>query len=73
VTDILIRNVPDSVIAEIDAEAVGLGISRAEYVRRQLLREALRIKQPVAWDDLVASSHRLSDLLDDQLMERAWR
>jgi hypothetical protein len=73
VTDILIRNVPDSVVAEIDAQANALGISRAELVRRQLLREALRIQQPVTWDDLRRSAAKLSDLLDDDLMERAWR
>ena len=72
-TDILIRDVPESVIAEIDAQASALGISRAEFVRRQLLREALRVQRPVTWDDLRDSSKRLADLLDDDLMDQAWR
>ena len=72
-TDILIRNVPDSVIAEIDAQATALGISRVEFVRRQLLRESLRVQRAVTWDDLRDSSKRFIDLLDDELMERAWR
>jgi hypothetical protein len=72
-TDILIRDVPESVVAEIDAHASALGISRVEFVRRQLLREALRVQRPVTWDDLRDSSKRLADLLDDDLMDQAWR
>jgi hypothetical protein len=72
-TDILIRNVPDSVVAEIDAQASALGISRVEFVRRQLLREAMRVQRPVTWDDLRNSDKRFLDLLDDDLMNQAWR
>jgi hypothetical protein len=73
VTDILIRNVPEAVVAEIDAQASALGISRVEFVRRQLLREAMRVQRPVTWDDLRRSDKRFSDLLDDDVMDRAWR
>jgi plasmid stability protein len=72
-TDMLIRDVPDSVIAEIDAQAARLGVSRAEFVRRQLLREAQRAKQAVTVDDLKRSSHLMRDLLDEDLMDQAWR
>ena len=72
-TDILIRNVPDSVVAEIDAQASALGLSRVEFVRRQLLREAMRVQRPVTWDDLRNSDKRFLDLLDDDLMNQAWR
>ncbi len=71
--DILIRNLPDAVVADIDAAASKLGISRVEYVRRQLIQEARRMSQSVSADDLRASDDRLSALLDDELMGRAWR
>jgi plasmid stability protein len=72
-TDILVRNLPEEVVAQIDAQAASAGLSRAEYVRRQLVREATRLQKPVHWHDLVASDRRLSDLLDEEVMDRAWR
>lgn len=72
-SDILVRDLPDSVVAEIDAQAARLGISRVEYVRRQLVREAQRVKRSVTVADLQRSGRMLGDLLDDELMERAWR
>ena len=71
--DILIRNLPDAVVADIDADAARLGLSRVEYVRRQLIRESQRSRLRVTVEDLVASSNLMNDLLDDELMERAWR
>lgn len=71
--DILIRNLPDSVVSDIDALAAELGISRVEFVRRQLIREARRMSQPVSVDDLKKSDALLGGLLDKELMERAWR
>jgi hypothetical protein len=38
VTDMLIRDVPDDVLAAVDARARRLGLSRSEYVRRRLCR-----------------------------------
>ena len=37
--DILIRDVPDDVVAAIDAKAQRAGLSRTEYLRRTLSRE----------------------------------
>ncbi len=39
-TDVLIRDVPDDVIAALDAHAGRLGLSRSEYVRRRLAQDA---------------------------------
>jgi len=39
-TDMLIRDVPDEVIAALDAHAGRLGLSRSEYVRRRLAQDA---------------------------------
>ena len=40
VTDVLIRDVPDDVIAAVDAHTGRLGLSRSEYVRRRLAQDA---------------------------------
>ena len=39
-TDLLIRDVPDDVVAAVDARASRLGLSRSEYVRRRLAQDA---------------------------------
>ena len=39
-TDMLIRDVPDDVVAAVDAHAARLGLSRSEYVRRRLAQDA---------------------------------
>ncbi|WP_440710348.1 type II toxin-antitoxin system VapB family antitoxin [Herbiconiux sp. YIM B11900] len=72
-TDILIRNVPDDVVAEIDSQAERIGLSRVEYVRRQLLRESTRTRTTITPADLTRSAARLHDLLDVELMDAAWQ
>ena len=71
--DMLVRDLPDAVIIEIDAQAARLGVSRAEYVRRQLVSESQRVKRAVTVSDLERSDGALAGLLDDELMKRAWR
>jgi hypothetical protein len=41
VSDLLIRDVPDDVVAVIDARASRLGLSRTEYLRRRLAQDAI--------------------------------
>jgi Ribbon-helix-helix protein, copG family len=72
-TDILIPNVPEAVAARIDAHAKALGLSRDEFLRRQLVREANRAQGSATWADLQQSSDRFRNLLEDGLMEGAWR
>jgi hypothetical protein len=45
VSDVLIRDVPDDVIAAIDANARRSGLSRSEYLRRALARSVDRPRQ----------------------------
>src|ERR1700746_3936421 len=45
-TDMLIRDVPDDVIAAVDAHARRLGLSRTEYVRRRLAQGATASRSP---------------------------
>ena len=48
-TDVLIRDVPDDVIAALDAHAGRLGLSRSEYVRRRLAQYAPRQAPRSVW------------------------
>ena len=45
--DMLIRDVPDDVIAALEAHARRLGLSRTEYVRRRLAQDAAVSDSPV--------------------------
>ena len=71
--DVLIRDVPDGVLAGVDAHAARLGISRVEYIRRRLAADAATATAPVSVDDLRAFADRFADLADDEVMDAAWR
>jgi plasmid stability protein len=69
-SDILIRDVPDEVVAALDARAQRAGLSRTEYVRRMLARE--RDAATVSVADLSRFAQAFADLADDEVMGRAW-
>lgn len=72
--DILIRDLPEHVIASIDANAKRLGLSRNEYLRRQLAGEA-RAEAPrrsVTVEDLKRLTSLISDINDPEVMAGAW-
>jgi hypothetical protein len=71
-TDVLIRDVPEEVIAAIDDHARRLGVSRSEYLRRTLARER-RAPSPVAVADLQRLAEQFADLDDPNVMGDAWR
>ncbi|HQF04114.1 MAG TPA: antitoxin [Phycicoccus sp.] len=70
--DLLIRNFPADDLRLLDEQAAHLGLSRAEHLRRQLVREARRAAAPVSASDLRAVGDLLSDLADDDVMSDAW-
>ena len=72
-SDLLIRDLPEDVVQALDAEAVRLGLSRNELLRRHLVSEARRFKLPVTTADLVRSSEIFRDLGDPEVMAGAWR
>jgi hypothetical protein len=72
VADILIRDVPDDVVAALDAKARKAGLSRAEYLRRTLARERDESAGKVSVDDLAAFRERFADLGDAEVMRQAW-
>ncbi|MFD3402884.1 ribbon-helix-helix protein, CopG family [Kribbella sp. NPDC058693] len=71
-TDVLIRDVPDDVLAVIDKRAAGLGLSRSEYLRRQLSQEAARSQVVVTVADLERLAELTRDVEDPDVMEQAW-
>lgn len=71
-TDILIRDVPPDVLAAVDAKAHRLGLSRSEYLRRQIARDAALPAQRVTVDDLRRTADAFRDLDDPDVMSRAW-
>ena len=72
-TDMLIRDVPDDVVAALEAHARRLGLSRSEYVRRRLAQDAGAADSPVTTDDLTRFSDAFGDLADPDVMSRAWQ
>lgn len=71
-TDILIRDVPSDVVVAVDARARDLGLSRTEYLKRQLFRVATHSSRAVTMDDLDWFANTFSDLDDPEIMARAW-
>ena len=72
-TDMLIRDLPDEVVAALDAQAERLGISRSEYVRRRLTQDAVTSGATVSTTDLARFAEVFADLDDPDVMSRAWR
>ncbi len=71
-TDILIRGVPDDVLAAIDAKAKRIGLSRTAYLRRALERERAQDTGPLTVDQLERAANLAADLNDPDVMSDAW-
>lgn len=71
--DMLIRDVPDGVLAAVDAHAGRLGLSRSEYVRRRLAQDAEVSGTSVIVADLAWLAELTADLGDPDIMATAWR
>lgn len=72
-TDMLIRDVPDDVIAALEAHACRLGLSRTEYVRRRLAQDAAVSGSRVSTGDLTRFAETFRDLNDPDVMSQAWQ
>jgi len=72
-TDMLIRDVPDDVIAALEAHARRLGLSRTEYVRRKLAQDAAVSEPAVSTGDLARFAATFRDLADPDVMSQAWQ
>lgn len=70
-TDILVRDVPDDVVAAIEARAAALGLSRTEFLRRRLAQEAVHT-QTLTVADFSAFAETFADLADPEVTSGAW-
>ena len=72
--DILIRDVPDDIVAAIDAKAQRAGLSRTEYLQRMLARERGYDARSggVTVEDLSHFAATFTDLIDSDVMDQAW-
>ena len=68
-----LRDVPDDVVAALEAHARRLGLSRTEYVRRRLAQDAAVSDSPVSTEDLTRFADTFGDLADPDVMSQAWQ
>jgi hypothetical protein len=71
--DVLVRDVPDAVLAGVDAHAARLGLSRVEFIRRRLAADAATSGEAVSAADLRMFAEVAADLADPQVMGAAWQ
>jgi hypothetical protein len=73
VSDVLIRDVPDDVLAALDLLSTRLGLSRTEYIRRRLAQDAHTARITVNSSDWRRFSDSHRDLGDASVMSKAWQ
>ena len=71
--DVLLRDLPDEVLAALDAHAARLGLSRSEYLRRRLTQDAALVPGTLSVDDLAEFAIVFEDLADPDVMSQAWQ
>ena len=71
-SDVLIRDVPDDVLAALDLLSTRLGLSRTEYIRRRLAQDAHTARITVSTSDWRRFADAYRDLGDASVMDRAW-
>lgn len=71
--DVLVRDVPQQVLAGFDAHAARLGLSRVEYIRRRLAADAATAAEAISEADLRSFADLAVDLADPQVMGAAWQ
>jgi len=70
--NVLIRDISQEDLELLDEQARRAGLSRADFLRRELQQQARRCSAPVAVEDLEVMTQLLQDLGDDEVMSDAW-
>ncbi len=70
--DVLIRDLPNDVLAGLDARAAELGLSRVEYIRRRLAQDARTMRVRVTGEHFQRFGQAVAGLADEKLMREAW-
>lgn len=71
-TDLLIRNIDEEAVRRIDSNAERQGLSRNEYLRRELSALAQSGGHSTTREDLARATALLADLSDESVMRQAW-
>jgi plasmid stability protein len=72
-SDILVRDVPEDVIAALDVKANEAGLSRVEYLRRLLVESTQQSSgQRVTAQDWERFALSTADLANEEVMAQAW-
>jgi plasmid stability protein len=71
--NLLVRDIPEDVVAALDAEAARQGLSRSEYLRRVLTQASSGTGRSVSVAQLAQFEQTFSDLADPAVTDRAWR
>ena len=72
-SEILIRGIPDDVLAALDQLAARMGLSCTEYIRRRLIEDARAARISVTPDDWSRFTVTYRDLGDPTVMNQAWK
>ena len=71
--NLLIRDIPEDVVAALDAEAARQGLSRSEYLRRVLTHASSGQGRAVSVAQFAEFEQTFADLGDPAVMDQAWR
>jgi hypothetical protein len=71
--DVLIRGLSEKAVAQLDAAAAAVGLSRNEFLRRQFETATPRSGPVVTAADLRRAAEAAGDLLEPGVMADAWR
>lgn len=70
--NVLIRDIPQEDLELLDEQARRAGLSRADFLRRQLQQQARRSATPVVVEDLEVMTQLLQGLGEDDVIADAW-
>ncbi len=70
--DLLITDVPDNVVAALEAHASQFGLTCVEYVRRFLVNDASHKSADVHVADFRCLCQAFDGMADDDLLKKAW-
>lgn len=66
------RDIPESVLTTLDRQAARLGLSRSEYLRRQLTQVATVGQGAIGSQDWGHFADHFADSSDTNVMDNAW-
>ena len=72
-SEILIRGIPDDVLAVMDQLAARMGLSRTEFIRRRLIQDARAARMSVTPEDWNRFTDSYRDLSESAVMDHAWK